>query len=154
MSKRKKLDSKSILCILLATLQHGNYRVYDLATKKVHVSRNVVFSETEFPAYILSSKRRDDCMESQSDFSDSSKSLGMGTHSSSGDVSEANFEFERDGEASADGEEDQDGEEVQDAEEFQDEDDHESQGGTGESADNEYAAQRSPSIGTKRSPDE
>jgi hypothetical protein len=26
-SKRKKLDSKSIPCILLSTLEHGNYRV-------------------------------------------------------------------------------------------------------------------------------
>jgi transposase InsO family protein len=33
--KRKKLGSKSIPCILLATLEHGNYRVYDLAAKKV-----------------------------------------------------------------------------------------------------------------------
>jgi hypothetical protein len=48
--KRKKLDRKSIPCILIVTLEHGNYRVYDLATKKVYVSRHVVFSETEFPA--------------------------------------------------------------------------------------------------------
>jgi hypothetical protein len=37
---RKKLDSKSILCILLATLEHGYYRVFDLAAKKVYVSHD------------------------------------------------------------------------------------------------------------------
>jgi hypothetical protein len=34
-----KLDSKSIPCIIRATLEHGNYHVYDMATKKVYVSR-------------------------------------------------------------------------------------------------------------------
>jgi hypothetical protein len=70
-SKRKKLDSMSIPCILLATLEHGNYRIYDVATKKVYVSRHVVFSGTEFPACILTKKSRGNCMESQSDYSDS-----------------------------------------------------------------------------------
>jgi hypothetical protein len=105
-SKRKKLDSKSIPYILLATLEHGNYRVYDLATKKVYVSRHVVLSETEFPACILTKKSRADYTESQSDYSDSGISLGTGTHSSSGDDSEANSEFEGDGEVSADGKQD------------------------------------------------
>jgi hypothetical protein len=108
--KRRKLDSKSIPCILLATFEHGNYRGYDLATKKVYVSRHVVFSETDFPACILTKKSRADYSESQSDYSDSGISLGMGTHSSSGDDSEANSEFEGDGEVSADGEQDQDDE--------------------------------------------
>jgi hypothetical protein len=106
-SKRKKLDSMSIPCILLATLEHGNYRVYDLATKNVYVSRHVVFSETEFPACVLTKKSRADCTESQSDYSDPGISLGTSTHSSPGDDSEANSEFEGDEEASADGEQDQ-----------------------------------------------
>jgi transposase InsO family protein len=116
-SKRKRLDSKIIPCILLATLEHGKYRVYDLATKKVYVSRHVVFSETEFPARILTKKSRANCTESRSDYSDSGIYLGMGTHSSSDDESEANSEFKGEGEASADGEQDQDEEEDQDDEE-------------------------------------
>jgi hypothetical protein len=78
-NKRKKLDSKLIPCILVAKLEHGNYRVYDLTTKSVYVSRHVVFSETEFPACILTKKSRADYTESQSDYSDSGISLGMGT---------------------------------------------------------------------------
>jgi hypothetical protein len=34
-SKRKKLDTKSQKCILLANLDHGNYRLLDLSTRKV-----------------------------------------------------------------------------------------------------------------------
>jgi hypothetical protein len=81
-SKRKKLDTKSILCILLSTLEHGNYRVYTLATKKVYVSRHVVFSETEFPACIVIKRSRVDCVESQGDSSDSDISLRTGTDDS------------------------------------------------------------------------
>jgi hypothetical protein len=81
-SKRKKLDNKSIPCILLSTLEHGNYRVYDLATKKVYVSRHVVFSETDFPACIVTKKSRVDCVESQSDSSDYDISLRTGTDDS------------------------------------------------------------------------
>jgi hypothetical protein len=55
-SKRKNLDSESIPCILLATLKHGKYCVYDLATKKEYVSRQVMFSETDFPACFLTKK--------------------------------------------------------------------------------------------------
>jgi hypothetical protein len=106
-----------------------------------------VLSETEFSACILTKKSRADYTESQSDYSDSGISLGRGMHSSSGDDSKAKPKFERDGEVSADGEQDQDGEEDQVDEEDQDEDDHENQGGAGGSADDEFAAQRSPSIG-------
>jgi hypothetical protein len=162
-SKRKKPDSKSIPCILLANLEHGNYRAYGLATKKVYVSRHIVFSETKFPACILTKTSRADYTESQSDYSDSGISLGTGTHSSSGDDSEANSEFEGDEEVSADCEQDQVDEEDQvdeccallritlvwaaEHEEDQDEVDHENQDGAGECADDECAAQRSPSIG-------
>jgi hypothetical protein len=85
-------------------LVHGNYRVYDLATKKVYVSRHVVFSETEFPECIVTKKSRAACTESPSDYFDSGISLGTSTHRSSCDDSQANSEFEGDGEASADGE--------------------------------------------------
>jgi hypothetical protein len=106
--KRRNLYSKSISCILLATLEHGNYRVYDLATKKVYVSRHVVFSETECSACIMTKKSRTDCMESQSDYSDFGICLGTGTNSSSDYYTKDNSEFEGDEEASADGEEAQD----------------------------------------------
>jgi hypothetical protein len=149
--KRKKLDSKSILCILPATLKHRNYRVYDLATEKEYVSRHVVFSEAEFPACILTMKSRADDTKCQSDYSDSVISLGTNTHNSSGNENEASSQFEGDGEASADGEEDQGDEEGQDDEEGQVEDD---KVGADESADDEYAAQRSPSIGTHTNPAE
>ena len=46
---RKKLDIKSIPCVLLCTLDGRNYRMYDPNTRKVLVSRNVVFTEHKFP---------------------------------------------------------------------------------------------------------
>jgi hypothetical protein len=135
--KRKKLDSKSIPCILLTTLEHGNYRVNDMATKKVYVGRHVVFSETEFPACILTKKSRADCTDSQSDYSDSGILLGTGTHKSSGEDSEDSSEFEEEEEVSADDEQDQNDEEDQNDEKDQDEDEYENQGGAGGSADDE-----------------
>jgi hypothetical protein len=76
-------------------------------------------------------------------------SRGTGTHSSSGDDSVANSEFEGDGKVSADGEQGQDDEEDQVEDEVQDEV-HENQGGANESAYDEEAAQRSPSIETNK----
>jgi hypothetical protein len=114
----------------------------------VYVGRHVVFSETEFLAYVLTKESRADCMESQSDYSDSGISLVTGTHSSSGDDSESKSEFEGDEEASADCEQDRDDDDDEDDEEDKDEVDHENQGGAGKSADDEYAAQRSPYIGS------
>jgi hypothetical protein len=52
--KRKKLDNKSQKCILLANLDHGNYRLLDLSTRKVHVCRHVTFIEDKFPARAFS----------------------------------------------------------------------------------------------------
>jgi hypothetical protein len=52
--KGKKLDIKSQKCILLANLDHGNYRFLDLSTRKVHVCRHVTFIEDKFPARALS----------------------------------------------------------------------------------------------------
>ena len=46
---RKKLDKKSIPCVLLCTLDGRNYRMYDPQTQKVMMTRNVVFSEDKFP---------------------------------------------------------------------------------------------------------
>jgi hypothetical protein len=45
----KKLDKKSIPCVLLCTLDGRNYLMYDPKTQKVMVTRNVVFSEENFP---------------------------------------------------------------------------------------------------------
>jgi hypothetical protein len=53
-SKRKKLDIKSQKCILLANLYHGNYRILDFSTTKLHVCRHVTFIEDKFPARALS----------------------------------------------------------------------------------------------------
>jgi hypothetical protein len=48
-SARRKLDDKSWRCVLLADLYHGNYRLLELSTNKVHVSRHVEFDETLYP---------------------------------------------------------------------------------------------------------
>jgi hypothetical protein len=40
-SARPKLDDKSLRFVLLANLDHGNYRLLELSTNKVHVSRHV-----------------------------------------------------------------------------------------------------------------
>jgi hypothetical protein len=53
-SKRKKLDIKSQKGILLVNLDHGNYRLLDLSTRKVHVSRHVFFIEDKLPARAFS----------------------------------------------------------------------------------------------------
>jgi hypothetical protein len=49
-SKWENLDRKSIPRVLQATIGHGNYHVYELKAGKGHVSRHIIFSETEFPA--------------------------------------------------------------------------------------------------------
>jgi transposase InsO family protein len=49
-SLRRRLEDKSLLCVLLANLEHGNYRLLELSTNKVHVSRHVVSDENVFPA--------------------------------------------------------------------------------------------------------
>ena len=47
---RQKLDSKSTSSVLLSTIGHRNYRLFDLETGKITVARNVIFSEDVFPA--------------------------------------------------------------------------------------------------------
>jgi hypothetical protein len=49
MRAHARLDKKSIPCVLLCTLDGRNYRMYDPKTQKVMVTRNVVFSEDNFP---------------------------------------------------------------------------------------------------------
>jgi len=47
-SKRKKLDDKSFQCVLLGMSEESKaYRLYDPASKKIVVSRDVVFEENE-----------------------------------------------------------------------------------------------------------
>jgi hypothetical protein len=46
---RKKLDKNYIPCVLLCTMHGRNYRLYDHKTQKMMVTRNVVFSEDNFP---------------------------------------------------------------------------------------------------------
>ena len=44
--KRKKLDAKSLVCVLLGVSDEAKaYRLYDPATRKIVVSRDVVFEE-------------------------------------------------------------------------------------------------------------
>jgi transposase InsO family protein len=53
-SKRKNLDIKFKKCILLANLYYGNYRLLELSTRKLHVSRHVTSTEDQFPARAVS----------------------------------------------------------------------------------------------------
>ena len=47
-SKRKKLDDKSFQCVLLGMSEESKaYRLYDPTSKKIVVSRDVVFEEDE-----------------------------------------------------------------------------------------------------------
>jgi hypothetical protein len=41
--KRRKLDAKTILCILLRTLDHRTYRLLDMTTQQVVIARHVTF---------------------------------------------------------------------------------------------------------------
>ena len=49
-SKRKKLDSKSRRCILLRSLPHRNYRVWDINSGRLYHVRHVKINETVYPA--------------------------------------------------------------------------------------------------------
>ena len=49
-SKRKKLDAKTISCVLLRTLDHKTYRMLNMTTQKIVIARHVTFDETKFPA--------------------------------------------------------------------------------------------------------
>jgi Integrase core domain/GAG-pre-integrase domain len=49
-SKRKKLDAKTIPCVLLRTIDHRTYRMYDIAKGQVVMTRHVTFDESKFPA--------------------------------------------------------------------------------------------------------
>lgn len=47
-TKRKKLDDKSVQCVLLGVSEESKaYRLYDPATKKIIVSRDVIFDEAK-----------------------------------------------------------------------------------------------------------
>ena len=49
-SKRRKLDAKTISCVLLRTLDHKTYRMLNMTTQKIVIARHVTFDETKFPA--------------------------------------------------------------------------------------------------------
>lgn len=44
--RRKKLDAKSFVCVLLRVSEESKaYKLYDLVAKKIMVNRDVVFEE-------------------------------------------------------------------------------------------------------------
>jgi hypothetical protein len=49
-SKRNNLDEKTIQCVLLRTIDHRTYRIYDIAKGQVVMTRHVIFDESKFPA--------------------------------------------------------------------------------------------------------
>jgi Integrase core domain len=64
---RKKLDMKSVSCVPLCTLDHKNYRMFDLKSKRVMVTRNLAFSENKFPLKTLGSNDLESDIPSLSD---------------------------------------------------------------------------------------
>jgi hypothetical protein len=52
-SKRRKLDAKTIPCVLLRTLDHRTHRLLNMATTQVVIARHVTFDETKFPGCTL-----------------------------------------------------------------------------------------------------
>jgi hypothetical protein len=51
--KRRKLDAKTIPCVLLRTLDHRTYRLLNTATRKLVIARHVSLDETKFPGLTL-----------------------------------------------------------------------------------------------------
>jgi hypothetical protein len=105
--KRKKLDRKSIPRVLQETIEHGNYRVYDLEARKGHVSRHIIFSETVFPACntnVTTAERTASSEESNSNV-DNSASFETTDNDRESVVSEAftEDEYEEGGELNEDG---------------------------------------------------
>lgn len=80
--QRKKLDNKSIKCVLLGISEESKaYRLYDPVSKRIIVSRDVVFSETEKWNWQKGSQGKDgeplDCGDSDQD-SEASPGQGEG----------------------------------------------------------------------------
>jgi hypothetical protein len=65
----QKLSSKSTPCVLLCTLNHRNYRLYDLKTRKVLTTPNVLFTENAFPAKSANTPCESDLVDASSDSS-------------------------------------------------------------------------------------
>lgn len=71
-SQRKKLDDKSVKCVLLGISEESKaYKLYDPIAKKVHISRDVIFAENEHWNWKFNSKDSssllDDSAESNSE---------------------------------------------------------------------------------------
>jgi hypothetical protein len=95
----QKLSSKSTPCVLLCTLNHRNYRLYDLKARKVLTTRNVVFTENVFPAKSAYTPGESDFGDESSDSSsgsDISRIVVTGTDSDSYDSSSSDYSDSQD----------------------------------------------------------
>jgi hypothetical protein len=78
-SKRKKLESNSVECILTRPLEHGSYRLYDCSNNSIVISRHVKISENIFPKKPQSDTNTAEAgIESEHDTKDPSESTSDG----------------------------------------------------------------------------
>jgi hypothetical protein len=83
-SKRKTLDPKSLECVLMRTLDHGNYRLYDCSNNSIVVSRHIKFSENVFPK---KSQPENDTAEIESESENHNSSMSENTSYGQSDLS-------------------------------------------------------------------
>jgi hypothetical protein len=95
----QKLSSKSTLCVLVCTLNHRNYPLYDLNARKVLTTRNVLFTEKLYPAKSANTPGESDLGDASSDSSsgsDISRIVVTGTDSESYDSSSSDYSDSQD----------------------------------------------------------
>jgi hypothetical protein len=83
-SKRKKLDTKSLECVLMRTLDHGNYRLYDCSNNSIVVSRHFKFSENIFPKKL---QPENDTAETESESENHDSGMSENTSDGQSDLS-------------------------------------------------------------------
>jgi hypothetical protein len=86
----QKLSSKPTPCVLLCTLNHRNYRLYDLKARKVLTAWNALFTENIVPVKSANTPGESDLGDASSDSSsgsDISRIVVTGTDSESDDSS-------------------------------------------------------------------
>lgn len=111
--KRKKLHSKSDRCILLCTLDHGNYRLMSLRSGRVFECTHVRFDESNFPGASLgepagSPEVLSDAVFEPSDVTDGdtdgSTSSGSTSEDDDADVASSSSDIQVDSESDSSGE--------------------------------------------------